>query len=636
MNKKKEIAENKSEDTIEKLSVWHLIQNVGYVLHQAIKLDAATVVVFFILFIAGSAGYAMLDTYLFKQVLDMIMNDTVTLKATVILIAEIAALSVTANLCDCGIDTIAQARFVLIAGKIQAGLIQKAADIDLICYDNKKYYDDFVIAAQQADDMIPKGIMAVARILGCIAHMVVAASFIFTMNPIVALFPVAGFIVNIITRFAITKTQYDYDMERQRLMRRADYSRRVFYQPEYAKEIKLSSIDIPLRRQFNDSIDEIEGKAVKAGNKIAALSLVNWITVFTILSFLTEPLYLAYLVLVKKTMTFSDMSATDNAQGDVRNALDAINYALVDFQKVGQYTGRFRRFMNYKIRIEKASGTESLPSPDGCRSSSLEIDNMSFRYEGSDRDTLSSITMTIHPGEHIAIVGENGAGKSTFIKVLMHLYDITGGSIRYGGRNICSYATEEYRSLFGAVFQDFQLYGASLAENILMDNRAGEEDGCGTSELRDQQNARLEKALDLAGFTGKYKKLSHGLDTEMTREFCDEGTMLSGGETQKVAISRMFAKHEKQSGTMAIAILDEPSSALDPQAEAILNRNMLEAAGDASVIFISHRLSTTRDADRIYLFENGTIAEQGTHDELMKRNGSYAAMFQKQAHYYQE
>jgi ATP-binding cassette subfamily B protein len=153
-------------------------------------------------------------------------------------------------------------------------------------------------------------------------------------------------------------------------------------------------------------------------------------------------------------------------------------------------------------------------------------------------------------------------------------------------------------------------------------------------ETRSQQNAQLEKALDLADFTEKYKKLPHGLDTEMTREFNDEGTMLSGGETQKVAISRMFAKGTTQ--RMSIAILDEPSSALDPQAESILNKNMLDAAGNASVIFISHRLSTTRDADRIYLFENGTIAEQGTHDELMKKNGSYAAMFEKQAHYYQE
>src|SRR5574344_545268 len=227
----------------------------------------------------------------------------------------------------------------------------------------------------------------------------------------------------------------------------------------------------------------------------------------------------------------------------------------------------------------------------------------------------------------------------------MRLYDITGGSITYNGKDIRSYATEEYRSLFGAVFQDFQLYGASLAENILMDSRvrisqdnAFVDKDTKTYETREQQNARLEKAIDLADFTEKFKKLEHGLDTEMTREFSDDGTMLSGGETQKVAIARMFAKHEQhdEHANMAIAILDEPSSALDPQAESILNKNMLEAAGDASVIFISHRLSTTRDADRIYLFENGTIAEQGTHNELMKKNGSYAAMFEKQAHYYQE
>src|SRR5574344_298914 len=414
---KKKIRDNtlkqKEKTQGEKLSVWRLVQNVGFVLREAMKLDGAMVILLFALFIIASAGYAAVDTYLFKQILDMIINKSATLQKTIGVILGVASLAIVANLCDCGIDAFANARFVLIAGKIQAKLIKKAADIDLICYDNKKYYDDFVMAAQQADDMVPKGILTVARILGCLAHMIVAASFIFTMNPIVALFPIAGFIVNIITRFAITKTQYDYDMERQRLMRRADYSRRVFYQPEYAKEIKLSAIDIPLRKQFNNSIDEIEGKAHKAGNKIAALSLVNWITVFTILSFLTEPPYLAYLVLVKKTMTFSDMSATDSAQNDVRNSLDWINYALVDFQKVGQYAERFRRFMDYEIKIEKSKGTESLyrettsmqeaasmqkatsiqkVTSTTNRSAPLEIKNMTFRYEGSDHDTLHDIT----------------------------------------------------------------------------------------------------------------------------------------------------------------------------------------------------------------------------------------------------
>jgi ATP-binding cassette subfamily B protein len=228
--------------------------------------------------------------------------------------------------------------------------------------------------------------------------------------------------------------------------------------------------------------------------------------------------------------------------------------------------------------------------------------------------------MTVRSGEKIAIVGENGAGKTTFVKLLMRLYDVTEGAICYGGNDIREYATKEYRDTFGAVFQDYQIYGASLAENVIMDV-----DGTVDKE-------HINKALQLADFGKKLGKLSDGIDTQMTREFSEDGTMLSGGEAQKVAIARMFAK----TGKLTIAILDEPSSALDPYAEYTLNKNMMESAKDATIIFISHRLSTTRDADKIYHFENGEIIEQGTHSELMEANGKYAMMFEKQAHYYQE
>jgi ATP-binding cassette subfamily B protein len=309
---------------------------------------------------------------------------------------------------------------------------------------------------------------------------------------------------------------------------------------------------------------------------------------------------------------------------------------LVDFQKVGQFAERFRRFIDYDVKIEGAAGSASLPGASERKGACLELDHMSFRYDGADEETLRDISMTVRPGEHIAIVGENGAGKSTFIKLLMRLYDVTGGSIKYGGRDIREYATAEYRKLFGTVFQDYQLYGTSLAENVLMTDRAQAEGQLGFGyETRAEQDERVRRALDLSVFGKKLDRLPRGLDTEMTREFSDEGTMLSGGEAQKVAIARMFARNVDSGSGMAIAILDEPSSALDPQAEYTLNKNMLEAAGDAAVIFISHRLSTTRDADRIYLFENGRIAEQGTHEELMALNGGYAAMFEKQAHYYQ-
>jgi ATP-binding cassette subfamily B protein len=235
-----------------------------------------------------------------------------------------------------------------------------------------------------------------------------------------------------------------------------------------------------------------------------------------------------------------------------------------------------------------------------------------------DHDVLHHVNMTIHPGEKVAIVGENGAGKTTFVKLLMRLYDVTGGSICFGGDDVRNYTTTEYRDKIGAVFQDYQIYAGTLRENVCMepDSPFSDEEICA--------------ALHQADFSSRLATLPNGLDTILTREFDNKGVNLSGGESQKVAISRMFIRTNHH----AVSILDEPSSALDPVSEYHLNENMIQNAKDSTILFISHRLSTTRMADHIYLFDHGTIKEHGTHDDLMELGGQYRKMFDRQAKYY--
>ncbi len=328
------------------------------------------------------------------------------------------------------------------------------------------------------------------------------------------------------------------------------------------------------------------------------------------------PLYLGYMALVVRKVTLGDVAALNNAQGAVRNHLDAVNYCIDRIQCAGLFCERFRRFMDYESKIEGAKGTADVPKGGKA----IDIKDMSFRYDGAKNDTLKHISMHIEPGQKVAFVGENGAGKSTFTKLLMRLYDVTEGSICYGGEDIRNFTTEEYRNIFGSVFQDYQIYAFSVQENVMMHGMTpGEE-------------KQAETALERSGFSERLKTLPDGLATVLTREFNEKGVQLSGGEAQKVAIARLFAKKEQ----MQIAMLDEPSSALDPRAEYELNKNIMNQVGDATVIFISHRLSTTRDADCIYMFENGEIIEQGTHQELMNLGGQYADMFQCQAKYYQD
>ncbi|MEZ3421383.1 MAG: ABC transporter ATP-binding protein/permease [Eubacterium sp.] len=208
-------------------------------------------------------------------------------------------------------------------------------------------------------------------------------------------------------------------------------------------------------------------------------------------------------------------------------------------------------------------------------------------------------------------LGRNGAGKTTLTNLLLRLYDVTEGEILIGGRNIKDETVVSHRSRFAAVFQDFQIFAATLGENVALD-------------LNPDEN-EVKKALRHSGFA---KNLPQGTDTELLREFDDEGVMLSGGEAQKIAVSRAFYKN------CPYVIMDEPSANLDPVAEYNLNKAMTEAAENKTVVFISHRLSTTRNADKIFVMENGEIVESGSHEELMAQNGKYAYMFNLQAEKY--
>lgn len=216
----------------------------------------------------------------------------------------------------------------------------------------------------------------------------------------------------------------------------------------------------------------------------------------------------------------------------------------------------------------------------------------------------------------IAIVGYNGAGKTTLIKLIMRLYDPNEGEILLNGVNIKEYDVEEYRRKIGTVFQDFKIFAATVKENVLLDFADTDSDEAVIS------------SLEKSGFSDRLSTLSDGLSTDLTTEFEEKGVNLSGGEAQKLAVARVFYKNAN------LIILDEPSSALDPLAEYNLNRSMLHAAEHKSVVLISHRLSTTRLADRIYMLEQGRIIEEGTHAQLLAQGGKYAQMWRVQAGQY--
>lgn len=597
-------------DSKEKISIKRLISNVFFIIKFTFRHDKKMAIAYILSQSFDVASYTTINTFLLKAVIDELLGGADVLNIVKILAAMLALSFIGLGSLIC-LENLFFTRLVKVSGEVQRELMEKAQQIDLKCYDIPEYYDDFVIAAAQSETMMTKAIMSIARIISSILAMLIAGTFIISLNPVVAIFPVIGFIINIVTRFIITKLEYQYSIEKQKIGRKADYSKRVFYQPEYAKEIKLTGIEEALMEQYDEAIAEERKMALRYSLKILPPTLINWICTYTLCQFFAVPVYLAYLAIEKQTIQLGEVASLKNATNEIKSRLDQMNYALVDFQTVGQYAEKFRRFMDYEVNIEGFEGTE--PLPEDC---TLELKNVGFRYKDSEKYVLKNVSLTIRKGEKLALVGENGAGKSTLIKLIMRLYDVTEGSITFGGVDIRKLNTKEYRRMIGTVFQDFQIYGATLAENIK------------TESVNESDRESIVAALKRADFGSKLEKLERGIDTELTNEFSDDGIMLSGGEAQKAAIARMFMRD------MPIAILDEPSSALDPIAEYRLNRSMLQNAENQAVILISHRLSTTKDADRIILLENGSIAESGTHEQLLANGGTYARMWNVQAEKY--
>jgi ATP-binding cassette subfamily B protein len=269
---------------------------------------------------------------------------------------------------------------------------------------------------------------------------------------------------------------------------------------------------------------------------------------------------------------------------------------------------KYREFLKRDNKILDGNSVAKLSEPK-----TIEIKNLCFTYPNNDSPTLKNINLTIKPYEKIALVGYNGAGKTTLTNLLLRLYDATDGEILIDGENVKDVTVKSHRDRFASVFQDFQLFACTVGENISLDTKVDE-----------------QRALDALKHSGFDKKLDNGINTQLLREFDDEGLMTSGGEAQKIAISRAFYKN------CPYVILDEPSANLDPIAEYNLNQAMLDAAKHKTVIFISHRLSTTINADKIYVMENGSIVESGSHAELMAKNGAYAYMFNLQAEKYRK
>lgn len=486
-------------------------------------------------------------------------------------------------------------------------LYEKAKSLDLESYDNPEFYNSFILTIESSSDNIQNLLGLIRNYFGNVVALISVASVLAAIDPLCLLIILVSIAVFMPLSKVIGNLQTQRQIENTRYHRRSDYFQRIFYLQDYAKEVRMNNIHPLLIDRYNDAADDVIKNQDKYWSKISLLYCIQEIGVQVVGIMLLMPLYLGYLVLVKQSITAGDFVATFNGAYSIAVSINFLTvWAVARFEERAKIIEKYRGFLNAEPKITDGENHASVTEPK-----EIKIENMSFTYPGSDKPTLSDINLTIKPYEKIALVGFNGAGKTTLTNLLLRLYDVSEGSIKIDGEDIRTVKTSEHRNRFAAVFQDFQIFSCNVGGNVALDSTYNFDD--------------VKSALNHSGFD---KKLKGGTQTELLREFDDEGVMLSGGEAQKIAVARAFYKK------CPYVILDEPSANLDPIAEYNLNRAMLEAAEDKTVIFISHRLSTTVNADKIYVMEQGRIIESGSHKELMSKNGTYAEMFNLQAEKY--
>lgn len=492
-------------------------------------------------------------------------------------------------------------------------MFKKASEIDLYCYDDPAYYNDFVLSVSQSEAAIDRFLELLNMAMQAITVLFTTGIFYIMTDPIGIAFVFASFILRFVVSKKLNKVNYENRLTVNPHMRKRDYVSRVFYLKDFAKELRLHpNAGAQLEEEFAEANDNI----IKEHKKVAVKRVCfQFLKDYGVGDFLIDGLYITYLVYkaaVLHTVNYSDAVILFNRTGSLRGSMSRFADLGPKAHENSMFVDKIRAFLNYEPRLKNNEG-DAVPEGAG----ELKLEHVTFKYSESGRKVLDDISLSVKPGEHIAIVGYNGAGKTTLIKLLMRLYDPTSGSISYHGRNITELCPNDYHKRIGVVFQDYQMFGANLAENVVMDDLPKDE--------LDTRAPQITAALTDAGFAQKLARLPDGLFTQVTTEFDKKGVDFSGGESQKIAISRAFYKKAD------ILIMDEPSSALDPIAEYELNKAMESAAKGKTVFYISHRLSTTRDADRIIMLERGRIIEEGTHTELLARNGKYAEMWNAQA-----
>lgn len=587
-----------------------ILQNNIYAVKEAMKISKERVVCTVIKRLIEYLLWVFYSAFFVRFILDAI-EQRKPLKEILSAILVIGAVSLLLQLflyyCD---NVLFPSWNVKIFHQLYNQVYIKAENVEIGCYEDREFYDKFSAALDDMGTKLCQCIDNMSTVISGTVGGILACYTMVEIDPWTILFLIAPLLGNFLFAPKMNKIFYDRYRDGIPYERKINYVNRVMYLKEYAKEFRLSNVYHVVEDQYAQATEGKSGIWKKYFNCAFPMGMLQYFFSYMVI-FEGILLYGAYQAIIPEVpgISFSQMAVLTSVMVTASwvwvQVINAVNRGTENSLLVDN----LREFLAYEEKIPE-DGEGSIPESEV---SSIEFSHVSFAYkEGAP--VLEDVSFCVEPGKSLVLVGPNGAGKSTIIKLLLRLYEPTKGVIKVNHRDIREYQPAAYRRLFACAFQDGTVMPGTVRYNVLMGREGSEEE--------------VVSALKKAGVYERIKKLPLGIDTSLTKEFDENGVLLSGGECQKILVARAFAN------PAPVAVFDEPSSALDPIAENELLSGILQETQGKTRILISHRLSCVKSADQVLLFEDGKKAEEGTHESLMQQNGRYAEMYRVQERNY--
>jgi ATP-binding cassette subfamily B protein len=557
--------------------------------------------------------FPLLTLYIMKLIIDAITlavktgDASASYKQVIFLI--IAATLVTIFQSALGLlnGYVAEAQSAVVTDYVAGTLHQKSIAIDLAYYENPDYYDTLHRAQREGPYRPNKIVNGLTQTLQNAVSLIAMVGLLFLFHWGVGILLIVSTIPGLFVQVIHSRKRFEWQKKRTEEERRSGYFSSILSYNAFAKEIRLFDLGDFFSNSFNSLRTLLRGERLSLSRKRSVAQF--FVQLFSAV-ILMGCLMLITIRAIKGLITVGDMVMFYQAFQRGIGALKGLLANIAALYEDNMFVAYFFEFLDIKNEIKDPETPVSVPAQF---EKGIAFDNVSFQYPGEREAVIKDISFTIGAGEVVALVGANGAGKSTLVKLLCRLYEPQQGAITMEGFDLSRFTIKELRKQISVVFQDYAQYFLTVRENIWL----------GDVSLP-QDSTKIQKAAEKANADAFIQKLPHGYDTILGRWF-HSGEELSLGEWQKIVLARAFLRDSQ------LIILDEPTSSLDVNTEYHLYMKFRELIAGHSALLISHRFSTVRMADRILVLEGGRIAEQGTHQELLARNGIYADMYTKQA-----